>query len=182
MDNLGEKIGKRFSEDLDAEHSLSKTLDFNNEIPNNLNIYTWNYIKKTIELSLLKLEDNHNVKINFDDENENNFKYFGQYNIEPHAVFINTTSSEYKDKCQIILVNDSGFYDDYKKFNCYFNIGIMSSFGRRLQLPEVKTVFITNLILDKYPELIELIKKQLKKSQLEKDFLLEVVKIIEKFR
>ena len=58
----------------------------------------------------------------------------------------------------------------------------MSSFGRRLQLPEVKTVFITNLILDKYPELIELIKKQLKKSQLEKDFLLEVVKIIEKFR
>lgn len=144
-------------------------------IPSVLYLYTWNSTCKEIECSYLR-HDNINVLINFDDDKEVNFNYKGTCSFKQHAIFINTVSESDQDMCQIILLNDAGFIDDYKNKKVYFNIGIMSSFGRRNSLPEAKSIFVIDNKIDNQPELLNLLKSKLRNAEIDKNLLKEVSK------
>ncbi len=143
-------------------------------IPSPLYIYTWNSTCQEIECSYLKIHNNTTVSINFDDDNEQNFNYKGDCNFKQHAIFINTVSESDQDMCQIILLNDVGFAKDYVTKKKYFNVGIMSSFGRRNSLPEAKSVFVIDDKLDNQAELLKFLKVKLKNTEIDKNLLKEI--------
>ncbi len=142
-------------------------------------LYTWNSTYRTVEESYLKY-NGQKVYINFDDENTDNFSYVGTCEIEDHAIFINVKSKEDNDQCLVILMNDKNFDHEYDTI--YFNVGMMLSYGRRSQFPESKTVFACQKKLNINSNSIfnRLIKDQLKKYQIEPNFLKEISKKIDK--
>lgn len=137
-----------------------------------LYLYTWNPTCKTIEKSFLKYDGN-KVLIDFDYEKEGDFNYSGECTIEEHAIFINVISPQDQDQCLIIFTNDKCFSKEYEKR--YFNIGIMLSYGRRSQFPEAKTIFAyqKELPIASNSIIIKLVREQLKKPNIDANFLKE---------
>ncbi len=160
-----------------------KEMTYEEKLKNNylqeLYLYTWNSSYKMIEESYLKYNGD-KVSINFDEEEEKNFSYVGTCEIEDHAIFINVKSKVDNDQCLMIFMNDKNFDHEYDAV--YFNVGIMLSYGRRSQFPETKTVFVCQrkLNVNNNTILNKLIREQLRKYQIEPNFLKEISKKISK--
>lgn len=158
-------------EQFKRKREVSSKIKIKNNIPNFLFLYTWNETTNKLETSYMKrFVDSNDVSISFDKDVKNDYHYKGNINTFSHAIFIYTISKKDSDCCLIILDNSfNSLKKDYKKTGFYFNLGIMSSYGRRKRRPEAKTIFVTEKIIEENSNLSTLVINFLKKTSVDDD-------------